>query len=94
MSYRSLGLIIIYYSSLDNHVLWNEYKRDTSVPIYADDVSLTIETNTEDELLTGLEEQGKNILRFFASNRLVANASKTAMVVFGGRRTEQFEISL
>jgi len=42
-----------------------------------------------------LEEEGNKILQYFASNRLVANASKTAMIVFRPRVPPNlFEIKL
>ena len=62
---------------------------------YADDVFVTVEADTETELRKKLEKEGENILKFFASNRLVANASKTALIVFRTKNQgELFSIEL
>jgi len=41
-----------------------------------------------------LEAEGANILKYFASNRLVANPSKTALVVFRPKAQDLFRIKL
>jgi len=62
---------------------------------YADDTFVIVEADNEEDLREKLEEEGENILRFFASNRMVANASKTAMVVFRQPSDRaQFQIKL
>ena len=67
---------------------------DGTLGAYADDVFVTVEANDDTELRSKLEEEGENILRYFASNQLVANASKTALVVFGSKSHEPFKITL
>jgi len=71
--------------------LWVETGQLSS---YADDTSLTVEADSEAELRIKLEAEGRRILQYFASNRLVANASKTALVVFQKNNQEPFKINL
>jgi len=61
---------------------------------YADDTFLTVDGDNEAELRNKLEAEGANILKYFASNRLVANPSKTALVVFRPKAQDSFRIKL
>ena len=76
---------LVFILFIGDLALWIE---DGLLEAYADDVFITVEAESESELLAKLEEAGANILRYFASNRLVANAAKTALVVFGTGRRE------
>ena len=54
-----------------------------------------MEADSEAELRVRLEEEGEKILGYFASNRMIANASKTALVVFrSGSQLAPFQITL
>ena len=62
---------------------------------FADDSFVSVDADSEDELKTNLERVGEDVLRFFASNKMVANASKTAMLIFRQRgSTMPFRITL
>jgi len=52
---------------------------------FADDSFVSVDADTEEELRENLQREGENILQFFASNKMVANASKTAMIIFRQR---------
>ena len=62
---------------------------------FADDSFVSVVADSEAELKSNLEREGENILKFFTSNNMVANASKTAMIIFGKQSHETpFRISL
>jgi hypothetical protein len=48
---------------------------------YADDTSTSCHGKSQEELMEKLEENSKNILQFMASNGLVANESKTVLMI-------------
>ena len=52
------------------------------VTAFADDTMILVEADSMDELRWKLETEGGKVLRFFASNRLIANPSKTGLLVF------------
>ena len=65
------------------------------VGAFADDSFVSVDADSEDELKTNLERVGEDVLRFFASNNMVANASNTAMLIFRQRgSTTPFRITL
>jgi len=53
-----------------------------TITAYADDTFATIEANTLTELKEKIESEGEKVLKFFASNGMVANPSKTGLLVF------------
>ena len=57
--------------------LWLEY---ASAIAYADDTSISISAKIIVKLLSKLEKDAMNVLRYMASNGLVANPNKTAFV--------------
>jgi len=63
---------------------------------YADDTFVTVEADNELELREKLEREGEEILKYFASNQLVANPSKSALIVFRQKclQREPFRIRL
>ena len=65
--------------------------KDGLITSYADDTMVLVEANTLDELRVRLRDEGEKLLRFFASNRLVANPSKTGLLVFRPRAPNQSE---
>jgi len=59
------------------------------VVAYADDTMLLIEADSLDDLKAKIKTEGERLLRFFASNQMVANASKTGLLVFRPTRQAQ-----
>ena len=53
----------------------------SSAKTYADDTTTATTAKTIEEMIRRMEEDAANVLCFMASNRLVANAKKTSMVV-------------
>ena len=47
---------------------------------YADDSGTGVKGNSIAEIIPKLEEDGENVLKYMASNGLVANPSKTALL--------------
>jgi hypothetical protein len=68
-------LYIIYVADIQ---LWLKYVKATT---YADDTSTSVSHNLLSKVISMLEEDAKNVLAFMASNGLVANASKTALII-------------
>ena len=58
---------------------------------YADDTLLNISGDNPAEVLKKLEIQSRNLFHFFASNELVANPSKTCLMMFGPKRRKEEE---
>ena len=54
---------------------------------FADDISATIIDDSPQKVIAKLEKASTNILKFMASNSLVANDSKTSFILFGSRTT-------
>jgi len=57
------------------------------VGAFADDTFITVEADTLDELKKRATREGEKVLQFFAANRMVANPSKTGLVVFRPSKT-------
>ena len=70
----AFSLYIIYVADLQ---LWLKYVHVTT---YADDTCTSVSHRLLSKVKMMLEEDAKNVLRFMASNGLVANASKTALI--------------
>ena len=49
---------------------------------YADDTFITLEADSLEDLKNKLEKEGERVLSFFTSNALVANPSKSALLIF------------
>ena len=58
--------------------LWLEY---ASAIAYADDTSISISAKRVVKLLSKLEKYAMNVVRYMASNGLVANPKKTAFII-------------
>jgi len=54
---------------------------------FADDISATIIDDSPQKVIAKLEKASTNILKFMASNTLVANDSKTSFILFGSGTT-------
>ena len=68
-------LYIIYVADIN---LWIKY---SLIVTYADDTSSRVRAKTLEELKLMLEEDAKNMPKFMASNGLVTNESKTALIL-------------
>mgnify|MGYP003841608465 FL=1 len=75
-------LFIIYMADID---LWLS---DGSAFSYADDTAAITFGESKDAALQKLETTSTELLKFFASNRLVANAKKTSLIVFRTPRSK------
>ena len=52
---------------------------------YADDSGTSVKGNSTTEIIPKLEEDGENVLKYMASNGLVANPSKTALLFLNNK---------
>ena len=62
-----------------------------------DDTTLSISGNSPEIVINQLQEQARNIFKFFASNSLVANPTKTAFMLFrpkGKKNNGSHEVSV
>ena len=55
---------------------------------YADDSGTGVKGGSTAEIIPKLEEDGENVLKYMASNGLVANPTKTAMLFLNNKVTE------
>ena len=53
----------------------------STAPTYADDTSTATSSSTMDETIKNMEEDANSVLRYMASNGLVANAKKTSFLL-------------
>jgi len=81
-------LFLIYVSDID---LWIDEKYQTS---YCDDTNVAIIANTKELAVKELEKVSAKLMTYFASNFLVANASKTSYMVVRTGNNEEHETKL
>ena len=81
-------LYIIYVADLE---LWLKYSLAIT---YADDTSSSITAKQMAILIKQLEEDGQNVLNFMASNGLVANPKKTALIFLNSKQNGQEHIEI
>ena len=72
-------LIPIYVSDFED---WLVHSKAST---YADDSATGVKGNSISEVVSMLEEDGKNVLMYMASNGLVANPSKTALLFLNNK---------
>ena len=70
-------LFIIYVADLRLWLKWSV------IITYADDTSTSVSGKSLSEIISKLEEDATMVLKFMASNGLVANASKTTFLIIG-----------
>ena len=63
--------------------------KHSSIYTYADDTSSSCQDQTETDVIKKLEEDAAEILKFMASNGLVANSSKTVFMMLNSKQTEE-----
>ena len=63
----------------------DEWTKYAIIAGFADDNSATVTGESQSEVVTKLESDALDILRFMASNKLLANESKTTFMMFGRR---------
>ena len=63
----------------------------SSAKTYADDTTTHTSAKNKEELIRRMEEDEANLLSFMASNGLIANASKTSLVVLNLPKKEKIE---
>jgi len=72
----------------------NEWTTCAIIAGFADDISATVVEKDLSKVLPSLEKDATNILKFMASNELIANDSKTAFILFGKRQEDKTPIKL
>jgi hypothetical protein len=65
-----------------------DWLRHSTAPTYADDTSTGTSSRSQDTMVRNLEEDANWVLRYMASNGLVANAKKTAFLVINGKNVD------
>ena len=71
--------------------LWLKY---SSALTYADDTSSSVTGKTIEEVQFKLEHYAEEVLKFMASNGLVANPSKTTLMVLNHKTEAPLEIEI
>ena len=61
---------------------------------YADDTSTGVSGKSLPEVISKLEEDALAVLKFMASNGLVANATKTTFVILGNKSSDANSIKI
>ena len=68
-------MFVLYVSDLEFWLKWSVAKT------YADDTTTRTSAKNIKEMIKRMEEDAENVLAYKASNGLVANASKTSLVI-------------
>ena len=66
--------------------------KHSSALTYADDTRSSVKDKRIEELVWKLEEVAINVLKFMASNGMVANPSKTTLLILNNNSGEEIEI--
>ena len=64
-----------------------DWLRHSTAPTYADDTTTGTSGRTADETVEKMEADAKEVLKFMASNGLVANAKKTSLLLLNYKQT-------
>jgi len=83
-------IFIIYVADID---LWVSNK-SVAISSYADDTAAAASGATKEEAIQNLEQVSKELLHFFASNMLVANPTKTALLVIRSPRDTEPRLNM
>ena len=76
-------IFVLYASDLEFWLKWSIAKT------YADDTMTCTSAKTKEELIIRMEEDANNILSYMASNGLIANASKTSLVILNLKKKDK-----
>ena len=71
-----------------------EWTKKSTIFSYADDTSSSCKAKTVEEVVRMLEEDAEQILKFMASNGLVANPTKTTLLVLNNRMEEEVKVKV
>jgi hypothetical protein len=71
-----------------------QWLNHSSALTYADDSSSTVTGKTQVEVKSKLEEDTEMVLKFMASNGLVANPSKTMLVILNSKQKASLKIKV
>ena len=71
-----------------------QWLNHSSALTYADDTSSTVTGMTMNEVKFKLEEDAEMVLKFMASNGLVANPSKTTLMILNSKERTPLEIKV
>ena len=66
-----------------------DWLKHSTAPTYADDTTTGTSTDTIEETLSRMEEDAGLLLKYMASNGLVANADKTSFLVLNCKKSEE-----
>lgn len=68
---------------------------DANIYNYADDNTLSVVSNSRNDLVMSIEQQGSSMTRWFENNQMKANPDKYQTIIFGKRKAnyETFKIS-
>ena len=67
----------------------SEWTINAVIEGFADDITASCIENNITNTISALENEASNILKFMASNQLIANDSKTALVIFGKKTGDE-----
>ena len=69
-----------------------DWLNHSSAFTYADDTSTSISDNDIKEVIRKMEEDASQVLKYMASNSLIANPKKTAMLFLNNNKRDQSPI--
>ena len=75
-------IFIIYGADME------EWTKNSSIYTYADDTSTSCQNENEKNVIKMLEEDAEEILKFMASNELVANPAKTVFMMLNSKNKD------
>jgi hypothetical protein len=81
-------IFVIYGADMD---LWLKH---SSAQTYAENTSSSVKDKRIEEVVRKLEEDAINVMKFTASNGLVANPSKTTLLILNNNSGEEIEIKI
>ena len=79
-------IFVVYGADMEQ---WLEHAKAFT---YADDSTTSVEDEKVDIVLDKLKKDGQNVLKFMASNGLVANPSKTVFLLLGNKTDEEQDV--
>ena len=71
-----------------------EWTKNSTIFSYADDTSSSTQGKNVAEVVSKLEEDGEEILKFMASNGLVANPQKTTLLIMNNKEEGEVQVTV
>ena len=72
----------------------DEWTKNSTIFSYADDTSSSTQGKNVAEVVSKLEEDGEEILKFMASNGLVANPKKTTLLIMNNKEEGEVQVTV